>query len=169
MRPVRLNTFNPTRYQTILDSLNDLVVVLDHNYKITYANKGFMASKISIGSDLICELFENACPRKQKSIKYQTNQTNYQVSLSYLPNQEGVVVIFSADQDLIKHTIKTASHDFKTPLTSLKLQAQLMKRTFAAGRSALCAKKVQSMLDLTEKQTNRLNELIEDMLRKSGI
>jgi nitrogen-specific signal transduction histidine kinase len=169
MRPIRLNPFNTTRYQAILDSLNDLVVVIDHSYQIAYANKGFNSSKIVIDYNLLDEVFKSACPLQQKSMKYLIQNKSYQIKFSFLPNQEGILLVLAPDQDIIKNAIKIAGHDFKTPLTTLKLQAQLMKKTFSTGNSSVCLNKVQSMLDLTERQTNRLNDLIEDMLKKSGI
>jgi K+-sensing histidine kinase KdpD len=169
MKPVKINTFNTTRYQAILDSLNDLVVVLDHNCQIAYANMGFLSSKLVLDFDIICELFEEACPLQQKTIKRMINHKAYQIKLSYLPHQEGILVVLSPDLDAMKNAIKVASHDFKTPLTSLKLQAQLMKKAYAQDNSSVSQEKVHSLLELTERQTNRLNVLVELMLKNSGI
>lgn len=58
-----------------------------------------------------------------------------------------------------------ASHELKTPLTSIRLQAQLTKRKFARGDPAACAPDtVRKVLDLFDRQSARLNQLVDDML-----
>lgn len=169
MKSVKMNTFNTTRYQAILDSLNDLVVVIDNNCKIAYANVGFINAKIEFDFEFLCDLFHEACPLKQKTLKRVIGARAYQIKLSYLPHQEGILVVLSPDQDMMRNAIKVATHDFKTPLTTLKLQTQLLKKAFDRNNSSLCSEKVKSMLDMTERQANRLNHLIENMLKTSGV
>jgi signal transduction histidine kinase len=61
--------------------------------------------------------------------------------------------------------VSIASHELKTPLTSLQLQAQTMKRTMEKqGMSAFTEAYIQKMLDQTERQSRRLNRLVDDML-----
>jgi PAS domain S-box-containing protein len=61
--------------------------------------------------------------------------------------------------------LSIASHELKTPLSSLKLQAQLMKRGIARqdGRIYEPAR-VARLVDETDRQTERLTRLIDDML-----
>jgi len=169
MKPVKINTFNTTRYQAILDSLNDLVVVIDHDRQIAYTNMGFMNANIVLDYDLISDFFVEVCPLQQKTIKREINHRVYQIKLSYLPDQEGILVVLSPDQDVLKKAIIEASHDFKSPLTSLKLQAQMMKKAYARDNTSISEKTVHSMLELTLRQTNRLNILVDLMLKNSGI
>ena len=66
--------------------------------------------------------------------------------------------------------LSIASHELKTPLTSLKLKAQTLRRAMdRGGPAALVPEKVQSLLDQTDKQVGRLGRLIEDMLDISRI
>jgi len=58
-----------------------------------------------------------------------------------------------------------ASHELKTPLSTLKLQAQMMKRKIQKGDSdAFAPENVNKLVDQTEKQVVRLERLVDDML-----
>lgn len=64
--------------------------------------------------------------------------------------------------------ISIASHELKTPLTSLKLQTQMTKKVFS--RSELPpVEKVQKQLDYTLNQIERLTKLVDDMLDVSRV
>lgn len=61
--------------------------------------------------------------------------------------------------------LSIASHELKTPLTSLRLQSQLFRRSIQKdGSSALSKKKIELFSDQTEKQVQRLARLVDDML-----
>jgi K+-sensing histidine kinase KdpD len=80
-----------------------------------------------------------------------------------------ILFLIIPHQDVLKKAIIEASHDFKSPLTSLKLQAQMMKKAYARDNTSISEKTVHSMLELTLRQTNRLNILVDLMLKNSGI
>lgn len=66
--------------------------------------------------------------------------------------------------------ISIASHELKTPLTSMKLQAQIMRRAIAKGDpDAFAPDKFEKLVSQTERQVDRLNRLVEDMLDISQI
>lgn len=66
--------------------------------------------------------------------------------------------------------LSIASHELKTPITTLKLQVQMRKRFLKKGDSSvLSPDKVISLIDTTEAQVNRLSHLVEDMLDSSRI
>jgi PAS domain S-box-containing protein len=66
--------------------------------------------------------------------------------------------------------LSIASHELKTPLTSLKLQAQIFQRASKKGDSRLYEKdRVDAIITQTEKQVARLTRLIDDMLDVSRI
>ena len=63
-----------------------------------------------------------------------------------------------------------ASHELKTPLTSLKLQSQLRKHNLQKGDpSAFTSERLTKMFDADEKQFERITHLIDDMLDVSRI
>lgn len=63
-----------------------------------------------------------------------------------------------------------ASHELKTPLTSLKLQNQLNQRTLnRGGLQAFTAESLRFAFTNVEKQIRRLTRLVEDMLDASRI
>ena len=66
--------------------------------------------------------------------------------------------------------ISVASHELKTPLTSLKLQAQITKRSLAKGdTSLLTAESMTQFADHLDRQVDKLRQLVEDMLDVSRI
>jgi PAS domain S-box-containing protein len=60
--------------------------------------------------------------------------------------------------------LSLASHELKTPLTTLKLQTQMRKRSLEIPDKAYSLDKLKRIADDDEKQINRLNRLVDDML-----
>lgn len=61
--------------------------------------------------------------------------------------------------------LSLASHELKTPLTSLKLQSQIFKRSVQKGDPRPYEKeRVDGIVEETDKQTSRLTRLVDDML-----
>jgi signal transduction histidine kinase len=66
--------------------------------------------------------------------------------------------------------MSVASHELKTPLTSLKLQFQMKKRFFKRGDNSIFEpKKVMAMIDSADHHVDRLARLVDDMLDVSRI
>lgn len=62
-----------------------------------------------------------------------------------------------------------ASHELKTPVTSLELQTQIIRRQFDRGNGQVEAPVVKKFVDSIRDQVKRLTKLIEDMLDVSRI
>lgn len=65
--------------------------------------------------------------------------------------------------------LSIASHELKTPLTSIKLQAQVFKRNTKNNSEAYAKEKVDRLVEQIDAQSTRLMKLIDDMLDISRI
>lgn len=66
--------------------------------------------------------------------------------------------------------LSVASHELRTPITGMKLQAQMMKRSLAKGDpGALSMERVRKLVELTDQGLSRMSRLVEDMLDISRI
>lgn len=65
--------------------------------------------------------------------------------------------------------LSVASHELKTPLTTLQLQHQLARRRGVKDNGDIDREVVMKLLDQSEKSIGRLNRLIDDMLDVSRI
>jgi PAS domain S-box-containing protein len=86
--------------------------------------------------------------------------TNTDVTEQLKTQQDLQEAIRSRDEFL-----SIASHELKTPLTSLNLQAQMIKRTVESSPSAsIPPERLMKFSTQTEKQVTRLSRLVDDML-----
>lgn len=94
----------------------------------------------------------------------------------------GVGIIFqditeqkNLEQDLQKAIayrdkfLSVASHELKTPMTSLKLFSQILERDLDKDRTPPTAERLRKFSQQTTKQINRLSHLVDDMLDISRI
>lgn len=66
--------------------------------------------------------------------------------------------------------LSIASHELKTPMTSLKLQVQTRKKLIARGdQSVFDPERVTALIEITDRQVNRISRLVDDMLDISRI
>lgn len=66
--------------------------------------------------------------------------------------------------------LSIASHELKTPLTSLKMKAQMMMRAINKNEpNVFSPEKIVNLVDLINTQSTRLNRLVDDMLDISRI
>ncbi len=66
--------------------------------------------------------------------------------------------------------LSVASHELKTPLTSIQLQTESVRRSIARGdAAAFSPAKVERLIDVTDRQVSRLTRLVDDLLDVSRI
>ncbi|MFP5385992.1 MAG: PAS domain S-box protein [Bacteriovoracia bacterium] len=65
--------------------------------------------------------------------------------------------------------LSLASHELKTPLTSLRLSTQMVSRTVIKNQGVLSPEKMRTYLQQVDKDTIRLSKLVDDMLDISRI
>lgn len=66
--------------------------------------------------------------------------------------------------------LSVASHELKTPLTSIQLQTESVRRSIAKGdASAFAPAKMDRLIEVTERQVSRLTRLVDDLLDVSRI
>lgn len=112
--------------------------------------------------DLKIQVKPGAAPDE---IREMTIDFNKMASALNSTHQELVGAIRARDEFL-----SIASHELKTPLTSLKLQAQLHLRAIQKkDPKALSEERVGALAHQTEKQVSRLTRLVDDMLDVSRI
>jgi PAS domain S-box-containing protein len=93
-----------------------------------------------------------------------TSQKNFEMQLV---EEQKKLQISIKDRDTF---LSIASHELKTPLTSLSLQSQMRKRQLSKGNlEAFTVPKLTEMFESDVKQLQGLNRLIEDMLDISRI
>lgn len=110
------------------------------------------------------------------------NKNKKYLNISYIPdlNANGELrgfVILGFDITEIQQAImdrdqflSIASHELKTPLTSLLLQSQTMARSIEKGDASVYSpQKINKMIHVLSTQVGRLNRLVEDMLDVSRI
>jgi signal transduction histidine kinase len=82
-------------------------------------------------------------------------------------------LLYKKAQDAIQHRdefLSIASHELKTPLTTLKFQIQLFEReSRKENPDSLGSTRIREKLNLMDKNVRRLNRLIEDLLDISRI
>lgn len=64
--------------------------------------------------------------------------------------------------------LSIASHELKTPLTTMRLQVDMQKFNLKR-KTPIAAEKIEAFVDLTDKQISRITRLVDDMLDVSRI
>lgn len=98
--------------------------------------------------------------------------TRKQIQIAHVATQEKEKLLQKEKEHVAARDdfLSIASHELKTPLTSLKLQAQVMLRAIAKkDQSVLTPERITNLVKQIDSQTTRLTRLVDDMLDISRI
>ncbi len=165
------------KIERILLSVPDAVFLLDKNHHLIQANPAgenllVMASdeKIELFSEEFLKQLSNGKAPAEKGI-LEIKGNAYQALASQLPGEEQkheLVVVFRdvtrfQELDRMKtQFVSDVSHELRTPLTNQTIYLDLLKNTQDPERK-------QKYLDILERETSRLTDLIEDLLMISRL
>ena len=117
--------------------------------------------------NIFIELYRHKNELKNQLATITRNQSEQEELLTKLKKSQAELEQAVSIRD---EFMSIASHELKTPLTSLKLQAQLRMHNLQKGDpSAFTSERLTKMFGADEKQIDRITHLIDDMLDVSRI
>jgi signal transduction histidine kinase len=187
-------------HKNVLNCITDGFFTINSNWEITgmnpVAESSFnLIAKTAIGRRAD-EVFTSRLERKKFitrykkvmdekiSVSFEESYEGQSFQINAFPELEGGVAVFYKDitserkkETDLKHALEVknmflsiASHELKTPITGLKLQAEMAKRTIdRLGPEALSPEKVKKIIENFHQDINRLKRLVDDMLDISRI
>lgn len=169
---------NKTDY--ILDNISEGLLIVDKELKIKIVNNQLI-QLFNIDADLIGKNLFNLtqeinfiksisdCIENEKicSIDINIKEQIYQCNINFVNNEylHGAIIIFINVTDLRKaqkvkqEIFSNISHELKTPITSIKGFAEILKQDLVKDKQ-----KQQEFLDIIIKQSNNMSNLINDIL-----
>lgn len=174
----------------LLDNMNEGLVVLDHSQKILLINRSactcFGAPEKPVGKNLllltrnphIAESVENAALKKASDFFDMDSPDGASILQIFInpvsggeTESEGGVVILITDvtdarrsEQIRTEFVANASHELKTPLTSIKGFSELLASGMVSN-----PEKTEEYLSLIHSETDRMISLINDILRLSEL
>ncbi|WP_408096585.1 ATP-binding protein [Peredibacter sp. HCB2-198] len=191
---------NESKYRTYLEDSPYAFMFIEHDWTIKYLNPTALTLGELPYEDVVGQSLWKVFPglekgpfglayRKAMATRervpiegfYPDNDKWYR-ALAY-PLQNGIAVTFRdfTNEKRLEIDLSTAiksrdeflsvaSHELKTPLTAMKLQAQIIQRDIERDNPRVFQKeKIARFYDQTFKQVSRLNRLVDDMLDVSRI
>ncbi len=184
---INVNTY----IQSLLESINDGFIACDHNFMITYANSAMLKLIKKKHARMVGQKIDVVFPKHFVEI-FHANYTKYMHSkigqpifrfdwqfgdrwfLVNIYPKDGTISIYFDDITLHKEReqrkdffIRAASHELKTPITSMKLFVEIVQSSFKdeiPPEAGTYLAKVQSQLN---KMTILINSLL-DLSRIEG-
>lgn len=181
-------------YLFFLESMKDGAVIIGKDYTITYANQGFISLVGSGGenprnSSVLDFIHEADVPALQALLSHPSGRVKSEIIIktikkTYVAAYVSAAVLKSGRRDVIcmvfsdlsEHRltrellakdefISIASHELKTPLTTVRAFTQLLLKYFSAREDM----KATDYLRRMDKQLNRLTGLVANLLDISRI
>ena len=103
--------------------------------------------------------------RRGEVVRWFGTNTDIDEQRQVLAERDGALAKAEKAARIREEFLSIASHELKTPLTSLRLQLQLSQRTMKSGNEAVRLEEtLRRSLDLSLQQVTRLTNLVEDLL-----
>lgn len=190
------------RIETLINNMNDMVIGLDEQMQVIFANEeaikitgmkegdlvGKNALELAVKNDLIRMLIQDIVntemvePAKAKPIKiYANNKESYfekeTLHIAVVPTGEqsqvliGHVIILRNVTEYKEHDfaktnfIATVSHEFKTPIASIKMSLQLLENEHIGKVNA----EQKNLLESIKDDANRLLKITGELLNMTQV
>ena len=174
-----------TQFGTVLDSINQGVIIFNKNYKVRFANdialeifgkhQFFLGEKIANKqlqsiNKLLKKTKENLSAEAEMTIKAKNSDKNLLLSATTMPStNEYILVINDISslrklENLRKNLLTDISHEIKTPVSVIRAGSETLN-SGALEDKETAKKFTQSIQDNAE----RLSEMIEDLLELEKI
>jgi signal transduction histidine kinase len=158
---------------------NDLAGIYSFSLLCGYGIGGFSSENRAQAFDQVCRVHSHVFPAENIPPVEDMDSRNRSIAL--LQRRAAALEAEIADRKRAEASLKEAirvrdeflsiaSHELKTPITSLKLQTQMFQRRFDKNDPALSDRKhLGKLVETTSRQVDRLDRLVDDMLDISRI
>ena len=174
-----------TEFGTVLDSMNQGVIIFSKNYKVRFSNdialeifgkhQFFLKEKIEVKklqpiNKLLKKLKKSSSEEVELSIKVEDEDKHFLISGSKMESTNEYIVVISDIsslrklEDLRKNLISDISHEIKTPVAVIRAGSETL-HSGTIKDPKITSKFTKSILDNSE----RLSEMIEDLLELEKI
>ena len=174
-----------TEFGTVLDSMNQGVIIFNKNYKVRFSNdialeifgkhQFFLKERIEVKklqpiNKLLKKLKKSSSEEIELSIKSKDEVKYFLISGSKMESTNEYIVVISDIsslrklEDLRKNLISDISHEIKTPVAVIRAGSETL-HSGSIKDPKITSKFTKSILDNSE----RLSEMIEDLLELEKI
>lgn len=174
-----------TEFGTVLDSMNQGVLIFNKNLKVRFSNdialemfgkhQFFLKEKIAVKqlqpiNKLLKKLKKSSSEEVELSMKVKNQEKHFLISGSKMESTSEYIVVISDIsslrklEDLRKNLISDISHEIKTPVSVIRAGSETL-HSGSIKDPDITSKFTKSILDNSE----RLSEMIEDLLELEKI
>jgi PAS domain S-box-containing protein len=180
--------FEKSRIDTIINQMNDGIIGLDEDRKLLFLNKvaekllglnemeiiGQYAPDVALHNDLMRNLLQNHSKEKELKIYADQKESYFHLDVFNVNNNEKVigqvivlrnVTLFHELNEAKTNFIATISHELKTPISSIKMSAQLLSDSRVGGVN----KEQEELIKSINDDSNRLLNITSELLNMSQV
>lgn len=143
-------------FKNIVENLDSVVIAVDDNNNIIYANKYFCTLFNTNCNELCGKNISKFLPQNKDTLVIK----DYTYKITKHENTYYLTIVDNQMEKVYSDFISTVSHELRTPLTSIRGFADTMLMSF----DKLDKNQIQKFLTIIKEQSNRLIKLIENLL-----